>query len=186
MHPQDPDLELWKRAQQKDEAAFDCLRAKYKPLVRGQLRKLRFGLQPTDLDDLEQEVWLAVWKNLPDFLGLSTFSTWVAGIAVNKGKESLRRKCTEERRVASLEREESRETPPAPEEQVLLHLLVFEALKKLPKKYQDVIHLYCVLQLTDEEIAQRLSLPLGTAKSRISAGKRKLKEMLEFEGDNEK
>ena len=77
MRGQDPDLIPWRRAQQGDEAAFEQLRRKYRPLIGAEIRKRLSGVGSEDLEDIAQQVWLAVWRALPKFRGDAAFGTWV-------------------------------------------------------------------------------------------------------------
>ncbi len=175
----DPDLDIWKRAQQGDENAYRQLRHKYRPLVRGEIRKRLHTLTEDDLLDIEQDVWLGVWNSLARFRGRSLFSTWLAAIAKNHAYEWLRRKKSEETAIACVVYDSRPERAAGTEDEAILHLAVHEAAQKLGEAEREVNHLRYFLQLTDEEVAQTLSLPPGTVKSRLRAGLKKLRTALE-------
>lgn len=178
MGEKDPDRGLWQRAQQGDEGAYDSLRRRYRALVCGEIRKRLAGVNADDLHDIEQDVWIAVWQALPHFRGLSTFSTWVVGIAKNATFNWLRRKKIEGQAFARVAQavdcgEEVSES------RLVSHLAVHEAIKKLLETEREVIWMRYFMQLTDEEISQHLHVPLGTVKSRIRAGLEKLRVALQ-------
>jgi RNA polymerase sigma-70 factor (ECF subfamily) len=170
----DPDRARWRRAQQGDETAYEQLRRKHRALVNGEIRKRLHRVNNDDLQDLEQDVWIAVWESLPRFRGDATFHTWVVGIAKHVLFNWLRRKKTEEQAIARI----IQNVRCANEEAHESHFLVHEAIKNLRATAREVIYLRYFLQLTDEEIAQRLGVPLGTVKSRIRAGLMQLKVAL--------
>jgi RNA polymerase sigma-70 factor (ECF subfamily) len=177
MQGRDPDQHLWQRAQQRDAGAYDQLRRKYRALVNGSVRKWFHGASGDDLQDIEQDVWIAVWNALPNFRGDAAFNTWVVGIAKNVTFNYLRRKRTEAQAVAQVAQNPPREG--VREGEMVSHLAVHEEIKNLGDSEREVIHLRYFAQLTDEEIAQKLETPLGTVKSRIRAGLAKLRAALE-------
>jgi RNA polymerase sigma-70 factor (ECF subfamily) len=186
MHGRDPDLELWQRAQQRDERAYEQLRRKYRPLVRGELRKRLYAVNEEDLQDLELGVWLSVWNGLANFRGQATFSTWVAAITKNVAYEWLRHKRAESAVITCVVQDLQSEREEASEREAVAYLAVHEAIKNLAESEREVNHLRYFLQLTDEEVAQRLGLPLGTVKSRLRAGLIKLRAALNATAREEK
>jgi RNA polymerase sigma-70 factor (ECF subfamily) len=166
----DEDAETWERARQGDERAFVHLRSKYQRLVCAVIVRVAAHVDP---DDLENEVWLAVWKGRHNFRGDATFKTWVVSIARNTTLEALRRERTHQQMVEHYIHQQAERKQPE-EQRILEYLVVHDCLKKLETKLRDVILLHCWLQLTDGEIADRLSRPLGTVKSQIQTGKRQM------------
>ncbi|MCS6862973.1 MAG: sigma-70 family RNA polymerase sigma factor [Abditibacteriales bacterium] len=178
MWEQDPDRGLWQRAQQGDEGAYDHLRRKYRALVCGEIRKRLTAVSADDLHDIEQDVWIAVWQGLPNFRGVSTFSTWVVGITKNTIFNWLRRKKMEGEAVAHVAPAADCDAEVS-ESRLVSYLAVYEAMKKLLATEREVISMRYFMQLTDEEISQHLQVPLGTVKSRIRAGLEKLRAALQ-------
>ncbi len=82
--------ELLRRARAGDRQAFGELLALHLPGVRAFL--FRMGARSDDLDDLAQEVFVAVIRGLKDFRGAGCFSTWTLGIAVNVLRKAQRRR----------------------------------------------------------------------------------------------
>ena len=181
MRGQDPDLVLWQRAQQGDQAAFEQLRRKYRPLVGAEIRKRVNDVGGEDLEDIAQQIWLAVWRALPGFRGDAAFCTWVVGVAKNVVFDWIRRRGSALQSVDCDERETADDQPDW-EDRFLKSLAVHDAVKHLSANEREAIHLRYFLQLTDEEIAQKLDVPLGTVKSRIRAALGKLRACLEEQG----
>jgi RNA polymerase sigma-70 factor (ECF subfamily) len=82
--------ELLRRAQGGDEDAFAQLVAMHADRVYGTLR--RFGLDPTEADEVAQEVFLRAWRGLPRFEQRAQFSTWLYRIAFNEAQRRLGRR----------------------------------------------------------------------------------------------
>jgi RNA polymerase sigma-70 factor (ECF subfamily) len=173
----DPDEYLWRQAQQGDHAAFDKLHHKYRPLVRGEIRKRLQFLNEEDLQDIDVQIWAATWSALPRFQGISTFCTWLGGIAKNQIFTWLRNKNREKQKEAIAEYSEEL-TQGSPENEVVVTTTLVSALKKLPPPERIALYYRYYEQLKDEEIAQCLKVPLGTIKSRLRAGLIKLRKDL--------
>lgn len=143
-------------------------------LVRAQLRRLTRG-DHAWADDLAQETFLQAWRKLDQFRGCSRFSTWLFQIAYSAFLQSLRSQ------QSRLQREKVLAHKDFPPDEVELHTLrldLSEALMQLPDP-QRVALLHCYhLDLSHEEAAQVLGLPIGTVKSLVARGKRRLKELL--------
>jgi RNA polymerase sigma-70 factor (ECF subfamily) len=135
-----------------------------------------------EAEDVTQEVYVRVWRALPAFRGEARFTTWLYRIAVNSSL-SRRRKLgervdeVEDDRV--LERIESSAVDPtvaAIEDE--RNRVLWAAVMRLPEKYQVVINLFYRQQLTYEEMAEVLAMPLGTIKAQLNRARRALAGML--------
>src|SRR5919107_6358748 len=96
----EPETELIQRAIQGDEAAMRALWSRHAPHIDAVVRRL----VGNDLDlaaDIAQEVWIQIFRALPQYRGDSQFSTWAHRIAVNRTLNALRKT----RRLANLETE---------------------------------------------------------------------------------
>jgi RNA polymerase sigma-70 factor (ECF subfamily) len=122
-------------------------------------------------EDAAQEVFLRVWRALPEFGGRSSFSTWIYTIArntiLNRVEERTRR------REAPLR--DQRATAPARPD---TRRLVEQLLAELPQEYRRVIVLYYLEERSYEETARMLDLPLGTVKTHLHRARRRMGEML--------
>ncbi len=83
------DPELLRRARTGDEAAFGAvMRFHYERIFRLVYAMVR---NEHDARDLCQEIWLTVWKQLPNFRGDAKFTTWLHPIAVRRAIDHLRK-----------------------------------------------------------------------------------------------
>ena len=130
-------------------------------------------------EDVAQEVFLKVYKALPGYRHEKPFTHWLHRVAANAVTDALRRR----RPIVSLDGMEqptaSRESDPL--DVATRHDLqkaVRQAIASLPSHYRDTIALQAFGELSYEEIAKTLDIPLGTVMSRLSGAKRLLRERL--------
>jgi RNA polymerase sigma-70 factor (ECF subfamily) len=174
---------VWGLAQEGQEEAYTRLRRTHWALVEREIRKRLNYVTSEDLQDLEEEVWIAVWMSLPGFDGRSAFATWVVGIAKNIVFSWLRQKRKQEALLNQLLNETSVTSNAATPKDVVDRLAVLEAFDDLAPKEHEVLQLRYFESLTDRGIALRLGLPLGTVKGRIRSGLLHLKGALELTGE---
>lgn len=181
------EMELVKRAQKGDVAAFEILIEEYQKRIFSVA--YRMMQHQEDAADLTQEVILKLFKNLDKFKGDSQFSTWVYRIATNTCLDAIKKS---RRHVTySLDKEietddgsiagELPDKGPTPEEVAErkdVQRAVYAAIDKLGKEHKQVIVLRDLQGLSYEEIAQILQCSVGTVKSRISRARGNLKKLL--------
>lgn len=176
-------------ARQGDQEAFACLVRAYEKRVFALTS--RMCRNPEDAAEAAQEAFLAAWQGLPGFRGESGFATWLYRLTSNACVDLLRR---EGRRQAaagpSLDDEARRVDPPDPgptpqeaAERTELRERIEAGLAALPPEYRQVLILREIHQLNYEEIASALELDLGTVKSRISRGRKRLRTFLAEHGN---
>jgi RNA polymerase sigma-70 factor (ECF subfamily) len=145
---------------------------------------------PNDVCDVVQEVFLKVFRKIGSFRGDSSLKTWVYRIAVNEAHNHCRWTGRHRGHEVGLEGEEEarsyRDTLPSlgcsPYEFALdreRHRMVEAALADLSPGFRSVVVLRDVEDLSYEEIADIVGLPLGTVKSRILRGREALRRQLE-------
>src|SRR5207245_6610411 len=130
-------------------------------------------------EDVAQDVFIKVHKALPTYRHDRPFKHWLHRVAANTVTDALRRR----RPVVSLD---GMAQPPAsresdPMDVATRHDLqkaVRQAIASLPSHYRDTIALQAFGELSYEEIAKTLDIPLGTVMSRLSGAKRLLRERL--------
>jgi RNA polymerase sigma factor (sigma-70 family) len=155
-----------------DPMAFAQLVRRHQGVVRAQLRRLVQGDHGW-ADDLAQETFFRAWRNLHRFRGEARFSTWLHRIAYNLFLQEIR---SRKSKAAAMTRIES--APPARSSRPALSLDVLAALNRLPEGERlALVHCYH-LDLSHEEAAFVLGIPVGTVKTHIARGKVKLKEWL--------
>lgn len=173
-------------ARNGDEAAFGELVQKYQKRVYA--LTVRMCPTPELAEEAAQEAFLSAWQGLPFFRGDAAFSTWLYRLASNACVDLLRK----ERRHqgTSLDDDavgaEIPDTKPTPEEAAEtkeLRAQIEAGLRQLSPEHRAVLILREIQQLNYEEIADALSLDLGTVKSRISRGRRQLRNFLMEQGN---
>jgi RNA polymerase sigma-70 factor (ECF subfamily) len=127
-----------------------------------------------DALDAMEDMIVIIYEKIYKLKKETAFYSWSKTILVNCCKSLLRRK----KKIISLEaiREETHE---GGFEQKDEELMLKKYLSQLNEKHQEVIKLRYFLDLDYQTIADIVKIPLGTVKSRISVGLKKLKESLE-------
>lgn len=139
-----------------------------------------------EANETTQETFLAAWQGLPSFRGDARFSTWLYRIAYNcclKQLELRKREKALHEAVQEDQRLESTNTSTAIETRANQEL-VREQLSLLPAKYRVVLVLRHLQEMTYEEMAEILTVPIGTIKTHLFRARNLLRERLEaFEHD---
>nr|WP_314738729.1 RNA polymerase sigma factor RpoE [uncultured Haemophilus sp.] len=174
MSEQITDQELVEKAQQGDKKAFNLLVVRYQNRVAGLLTRY---VSRDDIPDIVQESFIKAYRSLASFRGESAFYTWLYRIAVNTAKNHLtalgRRPPKEDILAEDAESYDAgtqlREAD-TPENLVLsdeLKRVVFQTIENLPEELKMAITLREIEGLSYEEIAEVMSCPVGTVRSRI-------------------
>ncbi len=182
--PTSSDADLLRLSADGDKDAFSILYDRFsRPLFSLILKILG---NPTEAEDVVQEVFVELWSKAMDFDGTRAQPfTWAVSIARNKAIERIR---TRTRRGGILERSaddiaarslsttaaNSRDAASASESAEVVR----EAFSDLPLDQKTAIELAFFEGLTQAEIADRLSQPLGTIKARIRRGMLRMRERL--------
>jgi RNA polymerase sigma-70 factor (ECF subfamily) len=134
------------------------------------------------MEDVEQEVLLALIDSLPRFRFDSTFKTYLYRLCRNKAIDFLRKK---RRERALLDRLASQAPPPPdPEEEAVLrrsHQRALSELLSLPEPERSLILLKDVQGLTVDEVSFIMGIPRGTVKSRLHRTRAKVVRRLKGE-----
>jgi RNA polymerase sigma-70 factor (ECF subfamily) len=163
------------RARQGDETAMRALWSRHAPHIDAVVRRL----VGNDLDlaaDIAQEVWIQIFRALPQYRGDSQFGTWAHRIAVNRTLNALRKT----RRLAKIEtdvEEDSAIVEPDPERSLMMATIEGAAAKLSPGA-RAVFLLHDVEGFTHEEIAERLGITSGGSKSQLFKARAKLRTLL--------
>ncbi len=166
---------LMLRVRDRDAAAFEAIYDSYHRLVYGvALRMLGDG---TAAEDVTQSVFLKVW-NSPESFVQGNLGAWLSRVTRNRALDLLRSRAV--RSEAEMPADIAAEG--AIDEAVFARIdgeRVRSALATLPSEQRDPIEMGFFGGVTHEEIARRTGTPLGTIKTRIRAGLRKLRAALE-------
>ena len=185
MVSEEQNSQLLLRIERGDKSAFEELVSLYeKPVYR---ICYRFFNNDEDALDAAQEVFIKVYRNIKNFQGRSSFSTWLYRIAANTCITiSGKKKREKEGLLQSVVQWWNSLTSKTPEEEVLERSeslmnqkKVNEAVAKLPETYRMPLILKDIESMPMEKISQVLDIPLGTVKSRLNRGRAMLHDSLE-------
>ncbi|MGI9521306.1 MAG: sigma-70 family RNA polymerase sigma factor [Hyphomicrobiaceae bacterium] len=170
---------LQRIAVDRDAHAFQELFEQFAPRVKAVL--MRQGADPATAEELAQETMLTVWRKASYYVeGRGNVATWVFTIARNLRIDRIRRQKSWAEVDEDLTTHVAEDMPP--DEQVMQQQtqdLVGSALKTLPQDQLEVIRLSYMEGLSQSEIASKLSLPLGTVKSRMRLAYQRLRGAFE-------
>lgn len=190
INQRDIDAQLVERVKAGDRQAFGLLVTKYERRV---LRLLsRFIRDQAEMEDVAQEAFIKAYRALPQFRGESAFYTWLYRIAVNTAKNYL---ATQGRRPISMSQLQSADaeegesfdagdvvedtnTPDAVLHSRQVAETVNAAIEALPPDLRTAITLREIEGLSYEEIAEAMSCPIGTVRSRIFRAREAIAERL--------
>jgi RNA polymerase sigma-70 factor, ECF subfamily len=136
--------------------------------------------------DIVQTVFLKCFLHIKGFEKRSSLKTWLYRITVNQCKDYL--KSYYIRKIFLTDDTKERATKQTPETITLRKLNnqgIIDHIMRLPKKYREVLILRFIHELKSKEIAEILSVPLDTVKTRIRRAKDKLRPTLKEEYFNE-
>jgi len=171
----DDDFSLIKRFIDGDESTFRILVQRHKEKVRN---IIFMTLNSTEaIDDIAQEVFITVYKNLKNFRFESQFTTWLFRITVNKCKDYLRKKNV--RRIfVPIKEADDKFNSEIPAETDDISNIVQNAISKLPHKLKVPLMLKDIEGFSYQEIAETMNIEIGTVKSRIFRAREGLKNIL--------
>ncbi|MFI6680159.1 RNA polymerase sigma factor [Kribbella sp. NPDC050470] len=160
------------RAQVGDrEAVAELVRGWHEP-VWGYVRRM---LGRDDVaDDVSQEVWLAVVRGLPRLREPERFAAWLFTIARRSVVNQLRGQYAVKTPYVDQPRQTDDEPDPA--EQVVDRVDVRRLVDRVPVVEREVLVLFHLEDLSLEECADVLGVPVGTVKSRLHRARRMLRE----------
>ena len=176
------DAGLLKRIARGDRQALSELYARHQQALFAYLLQLTpdYGLA----EELLQDTLVAVWKSARSFEGRSSVLTWLIGIARRQAHNTLR-----QRKIPLADPTELACLPAPdlePEASALAGVArdeLAQAFRQLAPVHREVLLLMFVQELSYQETATALAIPVGTVKSRVSNARRALRALLERKGD---
>jgi RNA polymerase sigma-70 factor (ECF subfamily) len=187
MSDREVDQQLVERAQRGEKHAFELLVSKYQRKLARLLS--RFIRDPTEVEDVTQEAFIKAYRALPTFRGDSAFYTWLYRIGINTAKNYLvalsRRAPTstefDSGEAEGFEEGEQLRDLNTPENELMSRQVadtVNRTLAELPEELRTAISLREIEGLSYEDIAEAMSCPIGTVRSRIFRAREAIAEKL--------
>lgn len=181
------DYELVQKALQGDEKAFARLLSRYKDTIYFMLLKMLNNR--SDAEDLTIEAFGKAFKNLHQYSPTYAFSTWLFKIASNNCIDFLRKRKgitisiesdDEHSEMSEVSRIKSKDLNP--EEKLIRKqkaILLQKVVRRLKPHYQKLVELRYFREMSYEEIAEELNLPLGTVKAQLFRARQMLFKLIE-------
>lgn len=175
MGEQQVDQVLVERVQSGDKRAFDLLVGKYQHKIANLIG--RYVRETADVQDLVQETFIKAYRALANFRGESAFYTWLYRIAINTAKNHI---VAQSRRppgsdidavdAEQFDGDSALKENASPERIALkdeIAEVVVGVIENLPADLREALTLRELDGLSYEEIAEVMSCPIGTVRSRI-------------------
>lgn len=180
------DEDVIERFQGGDLVAFDVIVARYKEHLINYI--MSFVGEKSDAEDIVQDTFVKIYRFRQSYKKVAKFSTWIYTVAGNLARSELRKRRRQQLYVMSnlgnegkeFEAVETRVNSDEMTDSSVTKDLIRKAIRQLPEKYQDIIRLREIENLSYEEIAQHTDLPIGTIKSRVNRARERLQKTLKF------
>src|SRR6187200_2517090 len=176
------DSDLVAAAQRGDRDALDRLLRRHYDRIHAVCRRIAGSTR--DADDAAQEALIRIVRAIDRFDGRASFSTWSYRIATNAALDELRKRSRRPQLHVVGDDGRASGVEPADDlaqrrvEAVVDRMSIDAALAELPEEFRVPVVMRDVGDLDYAEIAEALSVPIGTVKSRIARGRRMLLERL--------
>ncbi|MEL6255354.1 MAG: sigma-70 family RNA polymerase sigma factor [Bacteroidota bacterium] len=181
------DRELVAAAQKGENKAFETLLKKYRKSVYYLL--LKMVKNADDAEDLTQEAFAKAFNSIEKFDSKFAFSTWLFRIATNNCIDFIRKKRVQTISIdSSIEGDDGssmrfdvKDENLDPNETMLKQQrkrYLNMAIERLPEKYRTLVELRYFRELSYEEVATELSIPLGTVKAQLFRARELLNQEL--------
>ncbi len=135
-------------------------------------------------EDIEQEVYLKIWKNSEKYNEKGSIKNWISSIAKNASLDYLKSSYYKVFQTSTSDdfvMESIKDKKVTPEDKVVRldrQKVIVNAINSLKPKFKEVIMLCEINGYSYEECAKKLNCPVGTVKSRIYNAKKELAEVL--------
>ncbi|MEM6264900.1 MAG: sigma-70 family RNA polymerase sigma factor [Bacteroidota bacterium] len=174
-------------AKRGEPQAFETLLKKYRKSVYYML--LKMVKNADDAEDLTQEAFAKAFNSIEKFDSKYAFSTWLFRIATNNCIDFIRKKRVQTVSIdtpvegddGSSMRFDVRDTNEDPNQAMLKKQrkqYLALAVKNLPEKYRTLVQLRYFQELSYEEVANELQIPLGTVKAQLFRARELLSQEL--------
>lgn len=169
----------------KDQANFVYLIKRYKDKLFYYIKRIS-SFSNEDIEDILQDVFLKVYKNLNAFNNDFKFSSWIYGIAHNEAISAYRKKRCRPQKTDleidedGIEKISSNFDLEAELSSKLTGEAVSEALEKMDEKYREIIILKFFEGLDYREISDVIKKPMGTVASMMNRAKKEFKKFFDI------
>ncbi|MEO6050494.1 MAG: RNA polymerase sigma factor [Pyrinomonadaceae bacterium] len=173
------DIELTRVAAHGDMAAFEEIYKRHHRRVYSVC--LRMLQNPSEAEDLTQDVFIQLYRKIGSFRGDSAFTTWLHRMTVNQVLMHFRKRTVKYEKTTM-----EGETPVQmvagtsnPERMRIVDKIALDnAIEQLPNGYKNVFVLHDVEGFEHEEVARILGCSVGTSKSQLHKARLKLQKLL--------
>jgi RNA polymerase sigma-70 factor (ECF subfamily) len=174
------DVDLMLAIQKEDADALSCLYDRYNGIVKALI--LRILHNDTEADDLLQEVFMEIWNQAKNFSAAKGKPLgWMVTLTRRRAIDALRKKQAyaraEERFQAEPEQQPLAWVQNVTEDEIHAgdtRALMSKVINSLPVAQQQVIELAFFQGMSQREIASHTNIPLGTVKTRLELGLKKI------------
>ncbi len=183
--------ELVDRVKKGDDNAFEEIIKMYEQKVHSTI--FYMIKNESAVEDIAQEVFIKVYRNLSKFNEKSSLYTWIYRITVNACYDEIKK----EKKIVSIsnyvdtddgeqeiEFEDEKQNVSEIVESKLERKMLIDTIKMLPEESRSLIVLRDIRGFSYWEIADMLNMKLGTVKSKINRSRNQLKTLLESKGFN--
>ncbi len=174
------DFELMKSIQEEDPEALSLLYDRYNGIIKALI--LRVVHNEAEADDLLQEIFMEIWNQAKNFSAQKGKPLgWMVTLARRRAIDGLRKKQAYARAGDRLQAETEQQPDAwvhnATEEEITFsdtRILVRRVINTLPPAQQQAINLAFFRGMSQREIAAKTNTPLGTVKTRLELGLKKI------------
>ena len=181
--------DIIRQCKKGDKEAQEFIFNKYSPVLFGIC--LRYLKNKIKADDVMQDAFITIFTKIRQYNGKGSFEGWMKRITINTALMQLRQNkkeivsdLLENVKQSDLSEDKSNSdlilTNPKSviENAKFSQSEIFEAVTELPQGFRTVFNLYVIDELKHKEIAKELSISIGTSKSQLLRGRKKLEEVL--------
>ena len=173
------DLDLCQMTADGNRAAFEMIYQRYHR--RTYSVTFRMTKNPTEAEDLTQEVFMQVFRKAGSFRGGSAFSTWLHRLTINQVLMHFRRRSVKNEKTTEsgdMPDRTSQGTSNPNRMPIVDRIALKKAIAELPPGYKNVFVLHDVEGFEHEEVARMMGISVGTSKSQLHKARLKLRVLL--------